>query len=184
MDRRLALKQLAWVTGGVFLIPGCDFSRENILAAYDKLQVSEDHRNLLGKVVETILPGGEITGARELNIQDFLLVMANDCLDEESRERFVMGLKGFDAYVKEKFGSRFETMDQQKAEKVFTETVNTESDDLADFRHFLNTSKRFALQGYLSSEYYMTEVMPYNMIPGGFQGEKRIDPLEKINING
>ena len=28
------------------------------------------------------------------------------------------------------------------------------------------------------------EVMPYNMIPGGFQGAKMIDPTEKINING
>ena len=184
MDRRIALKQLAWVTGGIFLLPSCDFSSENILAAYDKLQVNEDHRNLLGKVVETILPGGEVVGARELNIQDFLLVMANDCLDEENQQRFIKGLKGFDTYVKERFGSRFETMDQANSEKVFTEIVNAEDDDIADFKYFLDTSKRFALQGYLSSEYFMTEVMPYKMIAGGFQGEKRIDPSEKINING
>jgi len=51
-------------------------------------------------------------------------------------------------------------------------------------KYFLNTTKRFTLQGYLSSQYFMTEVMPYNMVPGGFQGERLIDPTEKINING
>ena len=186
MDRRLALKQLALFTGGLMAFPSCDFSRENVLAAYNKLQVTDVHRNILAKVVETILPGGEIVGAKELNMQDFVLVMANDCLGEEDQSRFTKGLKNFDAYIKRKSGSAFETMNQEAAESSFMNIVDSEdkSGDMEELKYFLNTTKRFTLQGYLSSEYFMTEVMPYNMIPGGFQGEKMIDPTEKINING
>ena len=191
MDRRIALKQLALFTGGLMVIPSCDFSKENILAAYEKLQITEDHKDLLTKVVATILPGGEIRGAEELNIQDFVLVMANDCLSEEDQLKFINGLKHFDSYVKKKYGSRFGKMDQSKAEEVFNTVVNNEDKspkkdgfDINELNYFLETTKRFTLQGYLSTEYFMTEVMPYKMIPGGFQGEKLIDPSVKINING
>ena len=186
MDRRLALKQLALFTGGLMAFPSCDFSRENVLEAYEKLQVSEAHRSLLAKVVETILPGGDIVGARELDMQDFVLVMANDCLNEDDQIRFVKGLKNFDSYVKKHAGSSFEEMDQEAAEKNFVNIIGSEdeSGQMEELKYFLNTTKRFTLQGYLSSEYFMTEVMPYNMIPGGFQGEKIINPSEKINING
>lgn len=186
MDRRLALKQLALFTGGLMAFPSCDFSRENVLAAYEKLQVSEAHRSLLAKVVETILPGGDIVGARELDMQGFVLVMANDCLGEEDQSRFVEGLKGFGAYVKKQSGNSFEKMDQESAESSYMAIVESEdnSGEMEALKYFLNTTKRFTLQGYLSSEYFMTEVMPYNMVPGGFQGEKMIDPTAKINING
>jgi len=194
MDRRLALKQLAFFTGGLFVVPSCDFGEGNILAAYEKLQITEAHKKLLSKVVETILPGGEITGAKELNIQDFILVMANDCLAAENQLRFTNGLKQFDLYVQKEHEGRLEKMPQKKAEEVYKAAVNiqqqdeenprTEGFDKYDIKYFLETSKKFTLQGYLSSEYFMTEIMPYEMIPGGFQGEVLIEPNEKIILNG
>jgi len=186
MERRLALKQLALITGGIMAFPSCDFSRENVLAAYEKLQVTDAQKNILAKVVETILPGGDIVGAKELDMQDFVLVMANDCLGEEEQQRVVKGLKNFDQYIQKKSGSSFGKMDQEAAEKSFMAIVEAEDErgEVEELKYFLNTTKRFTLQGYLSSEYFMTEVMPYQMIPGGFQGEKLIDPTEKINTNG
>lgn len=191
MDRRLALKQLAMITGGFMVIPSCDFSRENILAAYEKLQINEDHKKLLTKVVETIIPGGEILGAKELDIQDFVLVMANDCLDEEKQGKFTDGLKQFDQYVENKFGQKFGQMEQAKAEEIFNSIVNTKKTEnkvdkgnMEDLQYFLSSTKQFTLQGYLNSEYFMTEIMPYELIPRGFQGERIIDQSEKINTNG
>ena len=186
MDRRLALKQLALFTGGFMALPSCDFSRGSVLAAYEKLQITEAHRSLLAKVVETLLPGGDIVGAKELDMQDFVLVMANDCLDEEYQSQFVSGLKNFDQYIRKEFGNSFEKMDQETAEKSLMAIAEAEDEnrEIEELKYFLNTTKIFTLQGYLSSEYFMTEVMPYQMIPGGFQGEKLIDPTEKINING
>src|SRR5690606_6816579 len=128
MDRRVALKQLALFTGGLMVIPSCDFSKENILAAYEKLQITEDYKKLLTKVVATILPGGEIKGAAELDIQDFVLVMANDCLNEENQSDFISGLKQLDNYVQKKYNSSFGKLDQSKAEEVFHAIVNNEEE--------------------------------------------------------
>lgn len=194
MDRRLALKQLALFTGGLMVIPSCEFNRENVLVAYDKLQITDAHLQTLSKVVETILPGGNIRGAKDLNLQEFVLLMANDCLNREEQKKFTEGLKGFGKYVQKERGSRFENLSQSEAETVFNDFVNDQegkSENLQkdnpereNLKFFLNTTKRFTLQGYLTSQYFMTEVMPYEMIPGGFQGEKMIQPSEKINING
>lgn len=194
MDRRIALKQLALLTGGLMVIPSCDFSRENVLAAYEKLQITEDHKKLLSKVVETILPGGDMVGAKELNMQDFVLIMANDCLSAEEQQSFTNGLRAFNKYVQKEYGTQFTKMDQSQAEKVFNSITNNKQinsenpkqggTNLEELKYFLDTTKRYTLQGYLSTEYFMTEIMPYKMIPGGFQGEKIIEPSEKINING
>ena len=191
MNRREALRQLGIMAGGLMIIPSCDLSRENVLLAYEKLQITEGHQQLLAKVVETILPGGEITGARELNIQDYVLVMANDCLAAENQRRFVAGLKQFGGFVQQKYGSSFEEMPQTKAEEVYMAAVSQQEENpkdkefnLDEIKYFLGLSKRYTLEGYLSSEYFMTEIMPYEMIPGGFQGEVLIEPQQKLNING
>ncbi len=71
MDRRIALKQLALITGGLILIPSCDFNRENVLVAYEKLQITDAHKKILTKVVETILPGGNIMGSQGIEYSGY-----------------------------------------------------------------------------------------------------------------
>ncbi|MBD8491030.1 gluconate 2-dehydrogenase subunit 3 family protein [Echinicola sp. CAU 1574] len=188
MDRRLALKQMALLTGGLALIPGCDFSEEKILAAYDELQITEGQQEMLKLLVDTFIPKTDLKGAAELGVHDFVLVMANDCLGEEDQTRFVNGLKGFDEYVKASFGKRFAKMDKPKAEETLLAIVGKEAggdEDLEQYQYFLNTTKRYTLQGYMASEYVMTELMPYHLVPGpNFKGSKKIVAGEKVNING
>jgi len=48
----------------------------------------------------------------------------------------------------------------------------------------VNTVKNLTMQGFTSSKYFMTEIMPYEMFPGGFKGKVKIQPGEKVNIYG
>jgi len=187
MDRRIALKQLAWITGGVILIPSCDFTQESVLEAYQKLQVTASQRETLTQVTNTVFPGVKLKKADEVGLPDFVLIMANDCLPESEQEQFLAGLKGFDTFTKKEFGKTFKKMDADEAAEAFRNIMAMESEenpDLASTKEFLGITKRFSLQGYLTSEYYMTEIMPYKMIPGGFKGSKLISELERINPNG
>lgn len=187
MDRRLALKQLALITGGAIVIPSCDFSKESALEAYKRLHITPTDRETLTHVVNTIFPGIRLKKADEISLQDFVLVMANDCLPEEEQQSFVTGLKAFPPYSKKEFGSAFSRMDSNESADTFRAILAKdpqENKDLADIQSFLKTTKRFALQGYLTSEYYMTEVMPHKMIPGGFRGSKLVSEIEHINTNG
>jgi len=188
MNRRLALKQLALATGGLAIIPSCNFSEEKILAAYDELQITASHKEMLKKLVDTIIPKTDLKGAVELGVHDFVLVMANDCLGAEEQESFVNGLKGFDAYTKTNFGNRFTKMDPSTSEETFQAILEKESGDdqqLKNTQYFLQTVKKYSIQGYMASEYVMTELMPYKLVPGPvFNGSKKIVPGEKVNING
>jgi hypothetical protein len=46
-------------------------------------------------------------------------------------------------------------------------TKKEEPDDVAAF---VKSTKRLALQGYMTSQYYLTKVQPYKLVPGKFEG--------------
>jgi len=178
MDRRSAMKQLAILTGGAVMMPACDFSEESILQAYQNLNITQSDKVLLTKVTNTIFPGTTLKKAEELMIQDFVLVMSNDCLGAAQQAAFVNGLKNWDNFSKENFGTVFSKMDQKEAEDAFVKTMameGTNESPTGQARQFLGTTKRFALQGYLNSEYFMTEIKPYELVPARFYGSKRIE---------
>jgi hypothetical protein len=185
MDRRLAIKQLAILTGGVVMMPSCDFSDKSILQAYENLKITEAQKQLIARVTNTIFPGIQLKSAKEIQLEDFVLVMANDCLEASQQSDYVKGLGQFDGFSKKHFGKPFSDMDQNEATDAFRKTMEMDSGSgLKEAKHFLATTKRFALQGYLNSEYFMTEIRPYELVPARFIGSKRIDSTESIDING
>ena len=184
MDRRLAIKQLAILTGGAAMLPACDFGDESILQAYQHLNITATDKTLLTKVTNTIFPGIQLKSAGDIRLEDFVLVMSNDCLDDNQQAAFVKGLKHFDAFSQNHFGRKFTKMNQEEAEGAFSESMNMETADkkeeIGAIRQFLGTTKRFALQGYLNSEYFMTEIKPYELVPARFIGSKKIESSPKL----
>ncbi|MEX2512595.1 MAG: gluconate 2-dehydrogenase subunit 3 family protein [Cyclobacteriaceae bacterium] len=179
MDRRTAMRQLAILTGGATLLPACDFSEESILAAYKQLNITASHKALIKKLTNTIFPGVNLIKAEEIQLEDFVLVMSNDCLNEDQQEAYVKGLKQFDGFCKDNFDKKFTDMGQIEAENAFRKSLEIESgnekEEVEAIRHFLATTKRFAIQGYLNSEYFMTEIQPYELVPARFIGSKKIE---------
>ena len=190
MNRRIALRHLALISGGLALIPSCDFSSDDILAAYDKLKVTASQKALLGDISNTIIPAGEIKGALDLEVPDFILVMINDCYTTENQALFTKGFAAFPDYVTTSVGSKFEKLDTKKKEEVIQAGTKLEGGDTEEgqtnkaISYFLNTTKRFTIQGYMASEYIQTEVIPYSLIPGEYNGAVLITDLQKPRING
>ena len=48
--------------------------------------------------------------------------------------------------------------------------------------YFIETTKSFVTQGFMQSEFVMTEVMPYALVPGKPPVCMEIDPNGQINI--
>lgn len=184
MHRREALRSLALLTGGAVLIPSCNFEKEDILAAYSNLQVTPSLQTLLVQVADTIIPPGKIKGAADLAIQDFILVMVNDCADKNQQQQFTEGLQQFNAFSKKSSGSVFSKLEQEAKEKVVTEGLATANEDQKAIRDFLLLTKRFTIQGFMMSEYIMTEIKPYNIIPGNYNGAVLISSISNEKIDG
>ncbi len=69
MDRRKALVNLGILTGGMVLLPSCEFSKEKISFALNNLQVTESQESLLKDIVSFLIPEGDLPGAGSLNVQ-------------------------------------------------------------------------------------------------------------------
>ena len=195
MNRREIIKQLALLTGGIVLVPSCDFSRKEVVHAYNKFELSEESKAILEKICNTIIPSDDQhPGAEELAISDFVLVMIDDCYSPDNQKRFVNGLQRFDTYAFEQTRQNFLSMSPYHATELLQnildhppsddQDAHAEISNFEDVRYLVQTTKNLTIQGFLVSEYIMTQVMPYQLVPGPFQGKVLLSENEKINING
>lgn len=181
MNRRDALRNLALITGGMVLVPSCNFSQDDVLSAYDNLSVTASQRELLASIADTIIPATNTKGAADISVQDFILVMVNDCMTPEAQETFSKGLNDFNGFSKKTGGTAFLKLGREERENVIIQGMSTADEDKAHISQFLQTTKRFTIQGFMASEYMMTEVTQYSLIPGTYQGDVLISNLNPEN---
>ena len=190
MNRRIALRHLALISGGLAFIPSCDFSSDDILTAYNNLKITQSQKQLLGDISNVIIPAGEIKGALDIEVPDFILVMVNDCLNSEQQTLFSTGLAAFPDFAKQSGGGDFANLNTKEKEAIILSGQNLEGDETEKgaeniaISYFLNTTKRMTIQGYMASEYIQSEVIPYSLIPGAYNGSVLISDIQKPRING
>lgn len=177
------------------MVPSCDFSKDDVLLAYDQLNVTQSDADILGQLCETIIPSEEnIKGADDLRIKDFILVMMNDCYSDKDQESFTKGLKNFRSFTREVYGKSFRNMYENESTQLVMEILDgnvdatgmkdTEDYALEDINFLVKETKQLTIQGFMVSEYIMTGIMPYELVPGGFKGKVKIQEGEKVNIYG
>lgn len=176
MDRRSALKQMAIAAGGMALLPSCDLGPERVAVALENLQLDINQQDSLARICEIIIPSSENSpGAETLDLYRFVLVMVDDCHPVEEQDVFTSGLKQVEAFAKEHLGKSFSDDNQAANEALLSELMNLEEvpeaaqSALKDVQAFLALAKRYTVQGYMSSEYFMTEKFPYKLVPGPYQ---------------
>jgi hypothetical protein len=202
MERRDALKALAILTGGAVLVPSCNFLKEDILVAYKNLQVTPSLQQLLAAVADTIIPAGKIKGAVDLAVQDFILVMVNDCFDAEQQKKFMQGLSGFNDYSKKVGDKSFSKLTSEEKAKVveaglamtidpnFKAPADEDEDDKTERENeqavpdFLKIAKRLTIQGFMMSQYIQTEVKPHKLIPDHYEKTILVSDIKKEIIHG
>ena len=80
MLRRVALKNISLITGGVFFLPySCDLNSDFNYSNFPKLKRKE--KRLLNSICEVILSSDKINFPTSENRGHFVLTMLNDCLD-------------------------------------------------------------------------------------------------------
>jgi hypothetical protein len=122
-------------------------------------------------LAETIIPQTETPGAKEVGAHLFTLVMVDDRMDNTSRDKFLKGLRNFDSYCKTLNGTLFSKADPMQRLAVLRqlEAMSTIPEDEVSF--FYSSTRKLMIEGYLNSEYYLTKVKPYQLVPGpSFKG--------------
>lgn len=175
MKRRIALKQLGFITAGAMILPSCVQQAKEATIALKNIIINSDQELLLAEIAETIIPATDIPGAKALNLHHFILRMVDDCHDEESQKQFVSGLSLIEKAVKEKLNKPFEECSPEERKQILLEIEQKnkaakDGEKKEDLPVFYSITKRYTSQAFLSSEYVMTNVLKYNMVPGRFEG--------------
>lgn len=166
MERRVVIKNLAMSMGALVSLPAwakgwkeAGLPNQNILVA--------NQAKLLQDIVETIIPKTDIPGAAALGVDRFVLTMVTDCYDAKTQENFKRGVAKVDTESNSKFGKSFAALKQSDKLKVLEGFQN--STDGVD-KEFLGLVKNHTIQGFMSSEYVMTNITHYELIPARYHG--------------
>ena len=169
VNRRSAIRQLFCVSAGAFLLPSCmqDTSKSSILLK--NLSISAEQERMLQELAETIIPATTTPGAKDIYAHLFALRMLDDCYKKEEQQKFLSGMEQFRKRAKSELEDSFSDAMPTKRQKFLTQ-IEGEKTSNEDLSYFYSTAKRLTIQAYTTSEYYLTKVQVYEMIPSRYHG--------------
>jgi Gluconate 2-dehydrogenase subunit 3 len=152
MKRRTLLKNIATGLGSLAVLPAWATTGWTTETLPKTSSFSFIENQTLEQLVELIIPKTDTPGAAELGVHNFVAAMVNDCVSAETKKNF------FD--VLSTFGS---LSAEQRLQKLTEPQTKAEKD-------FFHTLKRFTIQGYMTSEYVMTNLQHFEFAPGRYAG--------------
>jgi hypothetical protein len=166
MERRVALKSMAAAMGAMVALPSWA-SGWSAKTLTETGMLSVDQSKTLATLVESIIPKTDTPGAGELGVDNFVQKMVKDCYDQKVQQNFSKGIEAIEAQSSKAFGTGFS--DATKAQKLQVLEGIDKSGDV-DQKAFLGLVKNLTIQGYMSSEYVMTNLTHYEMVPARYHG--------------
>jgi Gluconate 2-dehydrogenase subunit 3 len=167
MQRRSAVKSIALSIGASIILPSWanawnQNSFQNNLSKNTTFQ-----ENLLAEIVETIIPKTNTPGAKELNIQQFVPKIVMDCYDKNAQAIYKKGFELVDNTAKNSFSKSFIDCEAKQRLEVLNKMSKSEN---SDEKNFVQLVKGLTIQGYLNSEYVMTNLRIFEFAPAHFYG--------------
>lgn len=169
LTRRTAIKQLLVVSTGALLVPSCMEDRTKGSFLLKNYSLSASQENLLAEIAETIIPKTSTPGAKDVYAHQFVMKMMDDCATKEEQQNFVKGLDAFAAFAEKEAGVDFMKATPTQRSSVL-EAIEKKAADERDETRFYRRMKSLTIRGYTSSQYFLTQVQVYNIIPGSFKG--------------
>ena len=169
VSRRTVLKQVLFVSAGLALLPSCVHMKmpSTFIAPHLNLAVLDEH--LLIDLADSLIPATNTPGAKDVKADHFAVTMIDDCFTKEEQQQWMNGLRAFQSTCEHMNGQNFTKCSPAERLKVIAvmEGKDANSDAASNFYH---TYKHLVIQGYTNSEYFLTKVRPYELVPGRFHG--------------
>lgn len=168
MRRRIAIKHLGLMLGGAAVAPRFLIAGEVQTLSSEALKWGEKEP-LVAALVDTIIPRTAIPGAKDLGVQHFVLKMVEDCYQDEDQRQFVQGLEQLERLANSRFGKDFPSC-QRKEQHSLVHEIEGSSEGSTELLHCYNIVKHRTIQGYMNSEYVMTQQLIYEVAPARYNG--------------
>ncbi len=189
MTRRELLRQGAWITGGTFLAPTAALSLLQACNQADRRTWQASYFTpaeaaFVTAYVDTLLPRTSTPGGLDVNVDMFLdkVLAATSTPSTDGKPSFFLaGIAEFEASAKTQYGSPFSELDLDKRGALFAAAETKSPKYVAQVWgtavgeqppiDFYRSMKSMVLWGYLSSEKIGKEVLNYDPVPGGYDGD-------------
>lgn len=169
MKRRTLLKTLGITTVGVATVPlWMEVWKPEDLPE-SGLKIDQDQKRMLTDLADNIIPASDTPGAKELQVDEFILIMVADCFSEKVQEEFLAGFNDLDLYCKKEFGKKFIKLSPKKKNQLLGDLETAEKDPEQEI-NFIDFVKQLTITGYMSSEYVQTNIMKFELVPARFHG--------------
>lgn len=162
MQRRDSIKRIAFFIGGSLWVPGWSAAGRELEPGY---MPNDVQRQILGDWVDWLIPETDVPGAKKLGVDLFVWKIIEDCHDPGVAKMLSDDLDCLSRLAKDKIGRDWVRCSKAQKDTVFF----AHASDGSKSGSFAVVKQR-AIQGYLSSEYIMTQVFVYEMAPGRYDG--------------
>jgi hypothetical protein len=159
MNRRKAVKGLLVFAGGITFLPSMVYGNAATHStSYKNFALTYLQNEGIAAIVDAIIPATDTPGAKELGVHLWILKMLDDCYDQRTRNSFFAGLEKIDYKA-------------VNLTEILQQVDSKENKLGADAQAFFRLTKRLTIKGYLSSEYVMTKLLVYELVPGRWHGK-------------
>lgn len=175
MNRRTAI--LSILGSVLILFTGSAFIKFWRLHRRPQLDYLFTKKKLLAELAETIIPRTDTPGAKDVQVEDFIMRMVKDCTEVKSQNRFISGFKDFEQYTWNTYQKDYMSCVESERIAILTYLENKEKTNslwrkiryklLGD--NFIHMLKYYTVVGYCTSEVGATIGMAYDDIPGSFE---------------
>jgi hypothetical protein len=180
MNRRELFRNFLLIYTGASLIPSCVQNEKKSALVLKNLHINDDQEATLESLAETIIPQTDSPGGKALQSHLYVLMMVDECKSAKDQEVYLKGLDQFMTLAKEKIGNGF--VQSGPAEKAkFLQEIEKKNNIPDELAGFYATTKRLTIQSFTTSEYFLTKIQVYDMVPGRWHG---CFPVKNINQNG
>jgi hypothetical protein len=118
-------------------------------------------------MVQTIIPKTDTPGAGDLGVNKFVELMVKDCFDDKAQKVFQSGLSELEHKSKQEYQLSFSAASDAQRKKLL-ENFSAGGNEAQ--KAFFNMVKNLTIQGYMSSEYVMTNLTHYELVPARYHG--------------
>jgi len=157
------------MAGGLALLPSCLKESGKSTVLIKNISISLDQEYLLGEIAETLIPKTDTPGARELKVHLYVLKMLDDCYEDTDQKKFISGLDQFKDHVYDKTAKSFNKLSVFQRQSMLTALENNKK-ITPELSAFYTIMKQRTINGYLNSQYVMTNLVKWELVPGRYNG--------------
>lgn len=185
MNRREALKRVAWLMGGTLSAPVISAVLSGARpvagkAPWSPQTLSLEQDKLVSTIAELIIPETDTPGAKAARVNEFIDLLLTEWLPAKDKERFLRGLTDFDARFQKSYGKRFLDGTTEEQTKLLIELDGEAAEARrakSKDKPFFGMMKELTLVGYYTSEIGITEELRFQPATDMYEG---CIPLERV----